>query len=311
MTLSLFAAVGVALLLGLILSVVLIRHLAVNLRSKRLRTARRYRKEFLRSRKGERIRPVKIHDSARSRKDLQGWDFVYQRNRWIAENSELVESAKLIYEKNLKAYELIAPRAKTEINESPRMGLLLRRLEAKKVEKTLAQMIWPKGIQLLLSANYTSPAGRVNVNRAMAYFFDFNDSTLAVSTDGPAVESVFDRPESLQFPGVYVYSYPAFMGTERFPLKIGKSESSIYARVRQQTVGGGAAIPQDPVIVCAIRSEKDAGAIEARLHASFRRHRTQGGGTEWFNITLQELRAEFIARGYSSTWSREFSYSGR
>lgn len=288
-----------------IFGVIAIRHISVRIFSKRLRLARKAHGEFLRELKPIRNGAIQLRESARSKKDLNSWDFAYQRNRWIAENQELIRKSSQAHLENNALYDRILKEIEPQLEAAKALSFPLRRLERKKVERVLKRLDWPRSIVLHMTANYTSPAGRVNISENDVYVHRLDGDKGLATASAKSLPVLFDDPSRLQFPGVYVYSYPSFMeGRQVFPLKIGKSESSVYARVRQQISQGGAAIPEDPIIICAMRFDQGAGTAEAALHASFRDAKTSGGGTEWFSIGLRELRNELAARGYSATWNR-------
>ena len=289
-----------------VLALRLVGHLLVTLTSKRLRAAKRAAKEFHGNKVAIEGKPIEVYGSARSKKDFDSWDFVYQRNHWIAEHQELIADAAEAHRINSELHGRIVGELSSRIEALQRLSFPLRRLEARKLKRILEKMSWPRELVLSLKANYRSPAGRINLNDIQIYSYDLEAGGLERAVASSKVPLIFDNPKALQFPGVYVYSYPHFMeGKDVFPVKIGKSESSVHARVRQQIAQGGAAIPEDPIIICAIRLDQGAGTAEALLHSSFRARRTKGGGTEWFTISLKELRDELTARKYSSTWNKE------
>lgn len=294
--------------LAVIFGIIALRHLSVRIISRRLRLARRAHGEFLRELTPIRNGAIQLRDSARSKKDLNSWDFAYQRNRWLAENQDLIRQSSEAHRKNSEVHDRILKVLQPELEATRMLSFPLRRLERKKVERVLRKLDWPRSIVLHMTANYTSPAGRVNISESDVYVHALEDGEGLTASSVKTLPAIFDEPQRLQFPGVYVYTYPSFMeGRQVFPLKIGKSESSVYARVRQQISQGGAAIPEDPIIICAMRFDQGAGAAEATLHASFRAARTSGGGTEWFSISLRDLRNELVARGYAATWNKELS----
>jgi len=307
--LLLLPAVLIALIpLSFVLLAFLIGALCIRFGSKRLRMAKLAQRDFLNRRSMPMEARIKISSSARSKKDLDSWDFVYQKNRWLAEHSELMESASKAHRENSVLYAQISGELIPKLESTRKLPFPLRGTERRKVERALSKMSWVQSIELRCHANYTSPAGRVNLSDSEVYSFDLSKTGSASPVSSASVPLIFDDPKALQFPGVYVYSYPHFMeGKTVFPVKIGKSESSVHARVRQQIAQGGAAIPEDPIIICAIRLDQGAGTAEALLHASFRDRRTEGGGTEWFTISLKDLKDEFAARKYSSTWNKELS----
>jgi len=293
-----------AAVLAVVFGIIAVRHLSVRMFSRRLKLARKAHGEFLRGVVAIQGSPIRVHASARSKKDLSSWDFAYQRNRWIAENQELIRRSSGAHRKNLEFHEQITLRLQPELEATREISFPLKRLERKKVESVLRQLEWPHSLVLHMTANYTSPAGRVNISESDVYVHALGESNGLKAASSKALPVLFDDPKTLQFPGVYVYSYPSFMeGRSVFPLKIGKSESSVHARVRQQIAQGGAAIPEDPIIICAMRFDQGAGVAESLLHASFKAARTTGGGTEWFSIGLKDLRDELAARGYSATWN--------
>jgi hypothetical protein len=291
---------------GMVLLVTLLASLAIRFASKQFRMVLRAQNEFS-SKMSETVdHRIKVHGSARSKKDLESWDFIYQKNRWIAEHQDLIASAARSQQENAELYEELMGELLPKLKATRKLPFPLRKLEGRKVEKALSKISWPQVLVLHFFANYTSPAGRVNLNDSEVYTYDLREISSASTVSSVPTPLIFDDPRKLQFPGVYVYSYPSFMeGREIFPVKIGKSESSVHARVKQQIAQGGAAIPEDPIIICAIRLDQGAGIAESLLHASFRAKRTQGGGTEWFSISLKELRDELTARKYSSTWNKE------
>jgi len=293
-----------AAVLAVVFGVIAIRSLSVRMLSRRLKLVRRAHGEFLRGVATIPNGPIRVHASARSKKDLKSWDFAYQRNRWIAENQQLIRQSSEAHLKNSELHGQILSRLQPELEVTKELSFFLRRLERKKVERTLRQLDWPHSLVLHMTANYTSPAGRINISESDVYVHELGASNGLKAASSKTLPVLFDDPKKLQFPGVYVYSYPSFMeGRSVFPMKIGKSESSVHARVRQQISQGGAAIPEDPIIICAMRFDQGAGTAESLLHVSFKNARTKGGGTEWFSIGLKDLRDELAARGYSATWN--------
>jgi len=293
-----------AAVLAVIFGVMAIRHLSVRVLSRRLKLARRAHGEFLRGVATIPSGAIRVHASARSKKDLSSWDFAYQRNRWIAENQQLIRQSSEAHLKNSKLHEQIVGRLHPELEAARALSFPFRRLERKKVERILRKIDWPRSLVLHMTANYTSPAGRINISESDVYVHELGFPNGLRAASSKVLPVLFDDPKKLQFPGVYVYSYPSFMeGRSVFPMKIGKSESSVHARVRQQIAQGGAAIPEDPIIICAMRFDQGAGVAESLLHASFKAAKTTGGGTEWFSIGLKDLRDELAARGYSATWN--------
>jgi len=294
--------------LGLVLLIFLIGALCIRFRSKRLKIAKLIQSEFLRQMSMPVDHRIEITGSARSKKDLDSWDFVYQKNRWLAENPELIASAAKAHRHNLALYEQVSEKLMPRLESARRLPFPFRSTERRKVERALSKLSWVQVVELHCHANYTSPAGRVNISDSEIYSFDLSKTGSTAPVSSVPIPLVFDDPKTLQFPGVYVYTYPNFIeGKTVFPVKIGKSESSVHSRVRQQIAQGGAAIPEDPIIICAIRMDEGAGTVEALLHASFREHRTEGGGTEWFTISLKQLKDELTARKYASTWNRELA----
>lgn len=289
---------------------IILDDLLVHATSKRLKLAKEARRTFLESRAFVMDGPIQVYGTARSKKDLSSWDFNYQKDRWLAENQELVTEYLNAHQFNLELSKRALAEIELQFASTEESIGLLRRTEQKKVAKVLRGIDWPQELVLHLHANYTSPAGRINLNDSQVYRYSLESSGIGIAdlSTAASVPRTFEDPQKLQFPGVYVYSYPSLMeGREVFPVKIGKSESSVYSRVRQQISQGGAAIPEDPFIICAVRIDNGAGTAEAKLHSTFRAHRTQGGGTEWFSISLQQLRNELTARKYSSTWNSKLS----
>lgn len=98
---------------------------------------------------------------------------------------------------------------------------------------------------------------------------------------------------------VYAYTYPWFLAAEgasadtRIPIKIGYAEYNGEARVGQQ-VGTGS--PERPMILMAClprdgaTAEGNEGIIHDKLDDSGY-ERTKGGGTEWFEISVNDLFA--------------------
>lgn len=200
-----------AAVLAVIFGAVAIRHIFVRIFSKRLRLARRAHEEFLRELAPIGDGVVQLRDSARSKKDLNSWDFAYQRNRWIAENQKFIRESSEAHRKNSALYDRILQEIQPQIEAARTLSFPLRRLEQKKVERVLQRLDWPRSIVLQMIANYTSPAGRVNISESDVYVHNLGESAGAPTSSTKALPMLFDDPQKLQFPGVYVYSYPSFM----------------------------------------------------------------------------------------------------
>ena len=295
-----------ALLLAIL--VALFSHLMVRITSKRVKLAKAAYEDFINDKKHIDEKPIEINSSARNKRDLDSWDFTYQKNRWLAENDNLVTEYSKAYQWNSHRFVEILDGLQKALDRFKKLPFYLGKIEAAKIAKILKSIDFPSELILNLSANYTSPAGRINLDKTHIYKHSLEDFVESTSVGGgKGTETVFRDAKDLQFPGVYVYTYPNFMVKDIFPLKIGKSESSVYARVMQQIANGGAAIPEAPVIICAIRLDEGAGRVESLFHANFTNRKTKGGGIEWFTVSLEELRQEITARGYSAVWNPKYS----
>lgn len=122
-----------------------------------------------------------------------------------------------------------------------------------------------------------------------------SDPTAQRVEDDVAVNASI-RAEAEQVPGIYVYTLPHYWRHKVDPendqtyLKVGKSETDVFSRVRGQRT---TALPEDPWLLRVYETD-DAGLVERRFHAMLDaadHHRSQStrGGREWFMTSLRIL----------------------
>jgi hypothetical protein len=111
--------------------------------------------------------------------------------------------------------------------------------------------------------------------------------------------------ESAGIIGIYVYTLPHYFNhpieesdddalSDRTLMKVGKSDSDVIRRFRQQE--RNTALPEDPRLLRVYTGIEDKGDVEKRIHAllsaaDHRRNRSRAAGTEWFLTNLKFLDA--------------------
>ena len=127
--------------------------------------------------------------------------------------------------------------------------------------------------------------------------------SIAESYDEPD-SSVGEEADIELGAGVYVYTLPHYIrhpvvdkpdasSTPRTFLKVGKSDTNVDERIRQQAT---TALPEPPVTLRVYQGADYPGKVEKRLHealdaADHNPNRAKGAGKEWFLTNLKFLDA--------------------
>lgn len=124
--------------------------------------------------------------------------------------------------------------------------------------------------------------------------------TAALLFMGQQQERVKITENNINFPGIYVYSYPSYLSQNtrgKFLLKVGMSEVSVKQRLQQQR--RMTEVPEDLMVVRDFPSS-EARRLEKFLHEKLKaqQQQTARGGREWFWTTVEEIEALLWEAGF-------------
>lgn len=225
------------------------------------------------------------------------WDNVVKIYENSLKNSELVDSI-------IDSYQLYS---KGTQNRSK----FYRKIEEKIYNKYLDKVKSKKNVIVNVKVSYTTPAGRNHYSKILTKdgtelidFMNLNGVLLQKSMMKDNSKIFFDdKRDSLSFSGVYGYTYPSMIKeNSSFPIKIGKTDTEIGKRVKEQT--NHTSTPENPIILMAIPRENFLPyEIEKHLHRLFFTKRIVGGGSEWFNLTTSELYSSVVEYYPNAKWN--------
>ena len=126
-----------------------------------------------------------------------------------------------------------------------------------------------------------------------------------VEAEDEALKEKSREFESKGMRGIYVYALPHYINfpvykseddalDDRTLMKVGKSDSDVIIRFRQQQ--RTTALPEEPLLLRIYSADGDMGSFESRFHsllsaADHRRNTAKIAGTEWFLTSLKFLDA--------------------
>lgn len=130
-----------------------------------------------------------------------------------------------------------------------------------------------------------------------------NPETLEMEDE--KIKASAQKIESAGIVGIYVYTLPHYFNhpieeseddalSDRTLMKVGKSDSDVIRRFRQQE--RNTSLPEDPRLLRVYTGTEDKGDVEKRIHtllsaADHRRNRGRAAGSEWFLTNLKFLDA--------------------